>query len=262
MTIRGSWNLAFQTAVPAYEQKIMALAEPAWQTYGTMLARRSLRRPDARLEHDPRIQNAIEIGKGVMKTRVREILKTLVIGATHVHPVFRHEVKQSMIPVFEKAEAIKGKCSITQDAWWDSNSFTGNGTRAKRDKVLRAFIKKNSESLFREASERMEAVHLENMHEAAKMLEELARPSVSRVEKLVQPLFGLRKAVGSPASQNARRQFLKENDHVLASWMACWQNPSSQRDDHVMRGDMNIPEPLGLFNAENDAQAPVIGVGN
>lgn len=108
----------------------------------------------------------------------------------------------------------------------------------------------------------MEAELQELLNQAIRDLEKLAGPSVSSINKRVRPLFGLRKAVGSSASDNATRQFLKENGHVVASWKVCWQNPSSQRDDHVMRGDMDIPEPLGLFNAENDAQAPVTGGEN
>lgn len=99
----------------------------------------------------------------------------------------------------------------------------------------------------------MEAKLLKYLRQHATSLEELAIPCMSSVEKRVQPLFGVREAVASPASDKATRQFLKENGHVLASWKVCWQTPSRRRDDHVMRGDMDIPEPLGLFNAENDA---------
>ena len=99
----------------------------------------------------------------------------------------------------------------------------------------------------------MEAELLEELCKHVSKLEELAGPCASSVMKRVQPVFGVRKAVASPASRDAMRQFLKENGHVLASWKVCWQKPSSQRDDHVMRGDMSIPEPRGLFGAESDS---------
>lgn len=99
----------------------------------------------------------------------------------------------------------------------------------------------------------MEAELLNEMRQHVRSLEELAMPCVSSVDKRVQPLFGVREAVASPASGDATRQFLKMNNHVLKSWKVCWQNPSRHREDHVMRGDMDIPEPPGLFNADNDA---------
>lgn len=86
----------------------MALAEPAWQRYGSLLAGRLLKWPGAKLEHDSQIQDAIEIAKGDMRVRVRDILKALTTGATDVHPVFRREVKKSLIPVFWEAEDING----------------------------------------------------------------------------------------------------------------------------------------------------------
>lgn len=96
----------------------------------------------------------------------------------------------------------------------------------------------------------MEGVLMDDLRQTATNLEKLAHPIVSLVDKRVQPLFGLGKAVGNPASETATRDFLKANGHVMASWKLCWKKSSSQRDDHVMRGDMRIPEPLGLFNAE------------
>lgn len=86
----------------------MELAEPAWRRYGTLLAGRLLKWPGAKLEHDTQILDAIEIGKSDMRVRVRDILKALTTRATDIHPVFRHEVKKSLIPIFWEAEEISG----------------------------------------------------------------------------------------------------------------------------------------------------------
>lgn len=90
----------------------MDLAEPAWQRYGTLLARRLRKWPGAKLEHDPQIQAAIEIGKNDMKGRVRDVLTALSTRAQDVHLVFRQEVKKSLIPIFETAAEIHGKYNI------------------------------------------------------------------------------------------------------------------------------------------------------
>lgn len=91
----------------------MELAEPTWQKYGTMLVRRLMKWPGAKLEYDKRIQYAIEIGERFMRGRVRRILKALKTQATDVHPVFRQKVKNCMIPAFEMAREIRGKDYIT-----------------------------------------------------------------------------------------------------------------------------------------------------
>lgn len=124
-----------------------------------------------------------------------------------------------------------------------SDSIAGTGSKSARDKVLRHFVKDHSTGMLQKALEKMDAELSELFRRHVSEVEGLAVSTVSLVEKRVQSLFGARKAVASTSARDTTQQFLKQNDHVLASWRACWETPPKQREDHVMRGDMSIPDP-------------------
>lgn len=105
--------------------------------------------------------------------------------------------------------------------------------------------------MFKKGSETLDAGLLKLFQQCATDLEGIAVEPISLVEKLVQPLFGAHRADASPTARNTTMQVQKETEHSLTSWRACWETPPSPREDHVMRGDMSIPDPV-LIKVEDD----------
>lgn len=93
------------------------------------------------------------------------------------------------------------------------------------------------------ACETMEAALAELIQKQVKELEGLAAGAVSTVEKQMRLLLGINKASFSPAARANQKVLAAEIIPHLKSWKLCWQQPSSQREDHVMRGDLSIPVP-------------------
>lgn len=92
------------------------------------------------------------------------------------------------------------------------------------------------------ACEAMEAALAELIQQLVTELEGLAAGAVSTVERQMKLLLGISNASSSPAARTSRKVLAVEISPHLTSWKLCWQMPSSQREDHVMRGDLSIPE--------------------
>lgn len=91
----------------------MDLTEPEWKRYEIALALVLIQRPAGSLEDIPQVRVAIESGKSDLKDRVRTVLDDLRTRSSDVYPVFRQNIKEALIPVFEKALDIKGKLYST-----------------------------------------------------------------------------------------------------------------------------------------------------
>lgn len=241
--ILQNWKRAFQVAVPGYENNIMDSTEPEWKRYEKALALSLIQRPAGSLEDIPQVRVAIEAGKSDLRDRVRMILDDLRTRSSDVYPVFRKTIKKALIPVFEEALEIKGKFSSTWCASSEADSITGSGARSKRDTVLRSFAKDHSASMFQKALEKLDDDLSELIRQHVMDLEGIAVESVSRVDKDVRSYFNDRKAGKSTTAENTTLQPLNGYKHSLGAWKTCWETPPNPREDHVMWGDMNIPEP-------------------
>lgn len=113
----------------------------------------------------------------------------------------------------------------------------------ERDKILRQFAAKHSAKMAVKACEAMEAALAELIQQQANALEKLAAGAVSEVETQMKDLLGIKNAPSSAVAQFNQKNLAAEIKPHLASWKICWQKPSSQREDHVMRGDLSIPDP-------------------
>lgn len=221
----------------------MELTEHEWKRYGADIALHLLQTSNGSLEDITPIRVAIELGKSDLRDRARVVLDDLKKQSGDVHPAFRKHVKEAMIPVFKEALNIKGKCHSTRRTPSNADNIAGLGCKSKRDKLMRRFAKDHSASMFKQALEKMDAELTKVLRHHVSDLEGIAAGPVVLVAKQVQSLFGARKAAESPATRDITLQLQKENKHSLTSWRECWETPPSPREDHVMRGDMNIPEP-------------------
>lgn len=122
----------------------------------------------------------------------------------------------------------------------------------KRDEVLKQFSDANSEKLPVWACEKMEKALEDLMEQNCSSLKGIATDAVSEVKKQMMQLLRVGKSFSSPAAQANRKKLAKEISPHFSSWEACWQRPSSQRDDHVMRGDLSIPCPDLLKSKEEE----------
>lgn len=89
----------------------------------------------------------------------------------------------------------------------------------------------------------MEVVLAQLIQEHVKELEGLAAGAVSTVEMQMKLLLGITSASSSEAARENQKILAAEIRPHLDSWKVCWQKPSSQREDHVMRGNLSIPDP-------------------
>lgn len=108
---------------------------------------------------------------------------------------------------------------------------------------MRSFAKDHSASMFQKALDELDAELSKLLRQHIMDLEGIAVESVSLVEKEVRSHFGARKAAASTVARNTTLHLQKGNQHSLEAWRACWETPPNPREDHVMRGDMSIPEP-------------------
>lgn len=97
--------------------------------------------------------------------------------------------------------------------------------------------------MFHDAVKETERALRELLDQRGKEIIGFAVGSVSLVEEQLKPLFSTDSAPESPAARDDRRRFEAEIKPHLISWELCWQKPSAQREDHVMRGDRSIPPP-------------------
>lgn len=132
----------------------------------------------------------------------------------------------------------------------------------KRDELLKQFATKHSAEMPVKACKAMEAALEKLVKRHVSELEKLADRAVSTVEKQMRLLLGTSNASSSPAARANQKVLVEEISPHLASWKLCWQKPPSQREDHVMRGDLSIPEPelLKFKDDEGGVQAAASGV--
>lgn len=245
----------------------MAKVEPGWNRYGAALAHLLLQGPGGTHEKVTQVLlAAIDSGRSDLKFRVRKRLLGFEEQSGKIRCSFQQEIEEILSPEFDKAAIITGQYCGAWCASSNANFLAGIGARHERDQVLQRFIKDHlkSSSMFRRASEKLAAELLDRLQHCAIDLERMARGSVQLVEKQVQSLLGGRKSAASPAVQNIILQLQEQTKHDLASWRECWETPPSPREDHVMRGDMRIPEPV-LIKVEDDedcVQAEVSGVAD
>lgn len=83
---------------------------PEWESYEEELVRLLGKQQGPQSQHAlVKIHQAIYVAKTDLQHRVQRVLDDLRKGAQDVHPVFRQDVKYTMIPVFQEAFDIKGK---------------------------------------------------------------------------------------------------------------------------------------------------------
>ncbi|KAG6361351.1 hypothetical protein INS49_009576 [Diaporthe citri] len=229
------WTRAFQYKLPMHHSKISISVEPEWQSYEEELVRLLGKQQGPQLQHALiKIQGAIYVAKTDLQHRVRRVLDDLRKGAQNVHPVFRQDVKRTMIPVFQEAFDIKGV-----------------GCQKERDQLLKHFAESHASGMFRHAAKETERALRELLDQRVKEIIGFAVGSVSLVEEQLKPLFSTVSAPASPAARDDRRRFEAGIKPHLISWELCWQKPSAQREDHVMRGDWSIPPPQ-MVKVEDD----------
>ncbi|KAK7716332.1 hypothetical protein SLS64_003486 [Diaporthe eres] len=220
------WEHTFQIVVPGYEIKIQKSLEHVWQRYLTALNEFCEEHNALRPRSNGKVQQAIEDAEEDLVHDAHRVLKDLRDGAQEVHPLFREEIQKILEPIFQKAYAIKGQ-----------------GCVRKRDKVLQQFAAKHSANMPVKACEAMEAALAELIQDHANALEELAANTVSEVETRMKNLLGIKKASSSAAARMNQKDLVADFSPHVTSWKLCWQKPSGQREDHVMRGDLSIPDP-------------------
>lgn len=120
-----------------------------------------------------------------------------------------------------------------------------------RDELLEKFAEKNARAMFDDAGEETERALRELLGRRVNEIIGLAVGSVSLVEAQLEPFFTTDKAPASTAARLDRKLLEADIKPHLTSWELCWQKPSAQRDDHVMRGDWSIPRPR-IYEAMND----------
>lgn len=120
-----------------------------------------------------------------------------------------------------------------------------------RDELLKKFAADHAAEMPVKACEAMEAALAELIQQHVKDLEGLAVSAVSTVERQMKLLLGINKAPSSPSARKNQKILAAEVRPHLESWKLCWQKPSSQREDHVMRGDLSIPDP-DLIKVKDD----------
>lgn len=113
----------------------------------------------------------------------------------------------------------------------------------KRDELLKRFATKRSADMPVKACEKMEAALAKLIQQQVTKLEGLADGAVLRVETQMRLLLGMTNTSSTPTARKKQKRLAAEISPHLTSWKLCWQKPSSQRDDHVMRGDLSIPDP-------------------
>lgn len=129
----------------------------------------------------------------------------------------------------------------------------------KRDKLLQQFAAAHSANMPVKACEAMDAALGKLINRHARALEKLSAGAVSEVEKQMKGLLGIKNATSSPAAEMNQKTLAAEMSPHLRSWKLCWEKPSSQREDHVMRGELSIPDPelLKVKGDEDGDQAAV-----
>lgn len=132
----------------------------------------------------------------------------------------------------------------------------------KREELLKQFATNRSANMPVRACKVMEAALAELIQRHVNELEGLADDAVSTVEKQMKLLLGISNAPSNPTARASQKLLVAEISPHLASWKICWQKPSSQREDHVMRGDLSIPEPelLKFKDDKGGVQAAASGV--
>lgn len=131
----------------------------------------------------------------------------------------------------------------------------------KREELLKQFATNHSADMPVKACEAMETALAELTQKHVKELEGLATDAVWTVRMQMKLLLGITSASSSEAARKNQKILAKEVDPHLNSWKVCWQKPSSQMKDHVMRGDLSIPEPelIKVKHDEDGVQAAVSG---
>lgn len=112
----------------------------------------------------------------------------------------------------------------------------------RRDEVLKQFAADHCAEMPVKACEKMEAALADLIQKQVIELEGLAGGAVSEVERQMKLLLGITNTSSSEAAHKNHKILAAEITPYLKSWKLCWQKPSSQREDHVMRGDLSIPE--------------------
>lgn len=112
----------------------------------------------------------------------------------------------------------------------------------KRDELLKQFAADHSVEMPVKACEKMEAALADLIQKQVTEFKGLAGGAVSKVERQMKLLLGITNASSSETARKNQKLLAAEISPHLKSWKVCWQKPSSQRDDHVMRGDLSIPE--------------------
>lgn len=113
----------------------------------------------------------------------------------------------------------------------------------KREELLKQFATKHSADMPVKACETMEVLLAELIQKHVKDLERFADDAVSTVARQMRLLLGITSASSSEAARKSQKFLAVEFSPHLTSWNLCWEKPSSQSEDHVMRGDFSIPEP-------------------
>lgn len=191
-----------------------------------------------------KVREAIENAETHLGHSIYQSLAHLESDARDVHPLFQQEIQRIMKPVFQEAYETRGKymCSSCLAPILTLYA-SGAGCVRKRDDILKRFAKDHSADMAVKACEEMEAGLEKLLQRHVEALEGHATGAVGIVRRQMRLLLGINQAAVSPAARDNQRRLAAEINPHLTSWKLCWQKPSSQREDHVMRGDLSIPEP-------------------
>ncbi|KAJ0108184.1 hypothetical protein J7T55_000149 [Diaporthe amygdali] len=220
------WAHAFHIIVPSYENKIQDSLEHVWRRYMMALDGFCNKPETAQARFIGKVREAIENAETHLGHNIYQSLAHLESGARDVHPLFQQEIQRIMKPVFQEAYETRGA-----------------GCVRKRDEILKRFARDHSADMAVKACEEMEAGLEKLLQRHVEALEGHATGAVRIVRRQMRLLLGINQAAVSPAARDNQRRLAAEINPHLTSWKLCWQKPSSQREDHVMRGDLSIPEP-------------------
>lgn len=191
-----------------------------------------------------KIKQTIDDAKASLEEDAHRVLRNLQRAAQDIHPLFREEIQRILKPCFQQALAIKGMYVCLDYLISRLTTFVaGRGCVKQRNELMKKFADEHSADMAVKACEAVEAALAELIQQHAKKLEKLAADSIPGLQKQIKGLLGVSKRPLSSAARMNQERLMKELRPHLRSWELCWQKPSSQREDHVVRGELSIPEP-------------------
>lgn len=105
--------------------------------------------------------------------------------------------------------------------------------------------------MFESACDKLEQDVCVHLQKASKQLQDLAKFCVEAVENQISMLLEPLINNPTPEAHSSKRGIQREIMPALNKWRDTWRMPPSSKQDHVMRGDFEIPDPEVIAVEEN-----------